>query len=58
MQLFLRYYKGNIVQLVFVLPIQVVVSFFAETVKRINKRVIIRVRILCVFILKVTKKNA
>ena len=50
MQLFLRYYKGNIVQLVFVLPIPVVVSFSAETVKRINKCVIIRVRGICVFL--------
>lgn len=52
MQLFLRYYKGNIVQFVFVLPIPVVVSFFAETVKRINKRVIVRVRVICVFYFK------
>lgn len=44
-------------QLVFVVPIPVVVSFFAETVKRINKRVIVRVRVICVFYFKGDKEK-
>ena len=44
-------------QLVFVLPIPVVESFFAETVKRINKRVIVRVRVICVFYFKGDKEK-
>lgn len=44
-------------QFVFVLPIPVVVSFFAENVKRINKRVIVRVRVICVFYFKGDKEK-
>lgn len=44
-------------QFVFVLPIPVVESFFAETVKRINKRVIVRVRGICVFYFKGDKEK-